>query len=150
MDPANVDGDHAAHRPVSQALDPDICGSSCDQNRSPALLRSLTIPVSSSRVSKLYSSALSLDICLLRLLLRVIILAEVCLGGHAPPNKHLSAQTGEFYFSNFGEYSSGTDRRSQRHAIVSSKTASSVGTICISPDRSKRHRIKRAKKTCCA
>ena len=109
MDPANVDGDHAAHRPVSQALDPDICGSSCDQNRSPALLRSLTIPVSSSRVSKLYSSALSLDICLLRLLLGVIILAEVCLRGHAPANKHLSAQTGDFHFGTFGEYSSGTD-----------------------------------------
>ena len=35
-------------------------------------------------------------------------LAEVLSGGHAPQTKHLSSQTGDFYFGTFGENSSGT------------------------------------------
>ena len=35
-------------------------------------------------------------------------MAEVLSGGHAPQTKHLNTQTGDFYFGDFGEYSSGT------------------------------------------
>ena len=40
-------------------------------------------------------------------------LADVLSGGHAPHTKHLSMQTGDFYFGTFGENSSGTHSMSR-------------------------------------